>query len=145
MKNLISVLFLFLGLHASCQEWHKDLAEAKKIASSRHQPILLVFQGSDWCAPCIKLDKELWSTDTFKNYAKDHYVMLQADFPRKQKNALSPAQQEKNNTLAARYNNNGIFPYIVMLDNEGNVLGSTSYDHNKQPKDYIALFDSFKS
>ena len=29
--------------------------------------IIIVFSGSDWCAPCIKLDKNIWQSDAFKN------------------------------------------------------------------------------
>ena len=42
------------------------------IASKESKPIILVFQGSDWCAPCIKLDREILSSDTFKKYANEN-------------------------------------------------------------------------
>ena len=31
-------------------------------AQKQNKKIILVFQGSDWCGPCIKLSKEIWST-----------------------------------------------------------------------------------
>lgn len=64
----------------TAQEWQTDFTKAKEIAAKESKPIILVFQGSDWCAPCIKLDREVWSTETFKKYAAAHYVMLQTDF-----------------------------------------------------------------
>lgn len=145
MKKLFPILLFFLSLSAFAQEWQTDLAAAKKTASQENKEILLVFQGSDWCAPCIKLDRELWSTDEFKKYAADHYVMLQADFPRKKKNALPEAQQKKNNTLAEKYNSNGIFPLVVKLDKTGKVLGKTSYTPGTSVQEYIKVFNSFKS
>ena len=124
------------------QEWQTNLDEAKEIASIESKPIILVFQGSDWCAPCIKLDREIWSTDTFKKYSSENYVMLQADFPKRKKNALSEAQTTANAKLAEAYNKNGIFPFVVVLDSKGKVLGETSYKKTT-PENYIKELNTF--
>lgn len=140
LKMNTSIFFLFATLLCSgislSQEWQTDFEKAKLMAKEGQKPIVLVFQGSDWCAPCIKLDHEIWSTTVFKTYAKDHYIMLQADFPRKKKNALSKEQTLANNSLAEKYNKRGIFPLVVLLDDNGTALGSTSYK-KISPKDYI--------
>jgi len=143
MNKLILIGLLFSTiLSVNAQEWLTDFEEAKKVASEKNQNIVLVFQGSDWCAPCIKLDREIWSTDEFKNYAKDHFVMLQADFPRKKSNKLEKTQQEKNNNLAEKYNKQGFFPHVVVLNKQGYVLGRTGYK-KVSPSDYIKLLSSF--
>jgi thioredoxin-related protein len=124
------------------QDWITDFQTAKSIAKKENKAIVLVFQGSDWCAPCMKLEREIWSTETFKKYAKDHFVMLQADFPRRKKNALPNEQQEKNNMLFEKYNKNGYFPFVVILDANGNVLGETGYEKTT-PQQYINKLESF--
>ena len=134
--STLLLFFLLLGIPSQAQNWYTDMASAQAKARSDKKPILLVFQGSDWCAPCIRLDREVWSTDTFGTYASDHYVMLQADFPRKKQNALPPEQAKANALLAERYNKRGIFPLVVVLDPEGKVLGETSY-MKLPPKEYI--------
>ena len=142
MKIIVSLsLLLLTGFVMNSQNWVNDLDEAKKMASDKNISIILVFQGSDWCAPCIKLDKEIWSTQEFIEYANEHYVMLKADFPRKKKNALQKEQQEKNNNLAENYNKNGYFPFVVVLNNEGKVLNELGYKKSN-PKDYIKLLNS---
>lgn len=145
VKKIAMVLILALSFLnvANAQEWQKDLKKAEKIASTEDKPIVLVFQGSDWCAPCIKLDKEIWSTDAFKNYAKEHFVMLKADFPRRSKNKLAAEQQEKNNKLAKTYNPEGYFPLVVVLDKSGTVLGKTGYKKTT-PEEYIKTLNSFQ-
>ena len=120
-----------------------DFHTAKEIASKENRPIVLVFQGSDWCAPCIKLDKQVFSTETFQRYAKDHFVMLIADFPKKKKNALSQEQQLKNNALAEKYNQRGIFPLVVVLNQDGDVLGETGYI-KADASTYILHLESLK-
>lgn len=145
MKNsILMVILFFLGLTVNAQTWKTDMDEAKEQAQKEHKEILLVFQGSDWCAPCIKLDREIWTSSEFKDYAKEHYVLVKADFPRRAKNQLEPEQQEKNNKLAEKYNQQGYFPLVVVMDEEGHVLGKTGYK-KLSPKEYIVLLNSFKS
>lgn len=142
MKNILYVIF-FISTVSLGQNWTTDLQKAQEIAKEKNQKIILVFQGSDWCAPCIKLEREIWSTDTFKTYAKEHFVMLQADFPRKKKNALPEHLTKTNALLAETYNRQGIFPFVVILDTQGNVLGQTSYK-KMPPSEYISHLESFK-
>ena len=125
------------------QHWETDADHAMALAKKDHKPVILVFQGSDWCAPCIRLDREIWSTDTFKTYADDHYILLKADFPRRKKNALPPEQAKANAQLAEKYNTQGVFPLVVVLDENGQVLGKTGYK-KIPPEEYIALLETFK-
>lgn len=142
-KQLILVTFLFLfSFYGMSQDWHTSFETAKTEAKKKQLPIILVFQGSDWCAPCIKLDHEVWSTSVFQTYATNHYVMLQADFPRKKKNYLSEDQTTANKSLAEKYNQKGIFPLVVLLNAHGEEMGQTSYKR-LAPKAYIKELNSY--
>lgn len=140
----ISILFcLVFSIHQlSAQVWHTNLNEAEKIASQKNERIIMVFQGSDWCGPCIKLDKEIWSSSPFIDYAKNHFVMVKVNFPRKKKNKLTKKQQDYNNHLMETYDKKGYFPYVIVLDKNAKVLGSTGYKKTT-PVDYIKLLNSF--
>ena len=140
--KLFILLVTFTMNGAIAQVWHADLEEAKTLAATQDKTIVLVFQGSDWCAPCIKLDREVWNTDTFKTYAEDHFIMVQADFPRKKANALSETQTATNAQLAETYNKRGVFPFVVVMDNKGVVLGETSYKKTS-PEGYIEILNGF--
>ena len=143
-KRIFLSIALILTLNTIvAQEWQTDFTNAKNIATKNGKSIILVFQGSDWCAPCIKLDKEILSTSKFKALAKEQFVMLQADFPRRKKNALPKAQQEHNNKLAAQYNLNGYFPYVVILNEKGTVLGSLGYEKTT-PELYFKKIKAFE-
>ena len=144
MKKYIFVsIALFISItSALAQEWEIDFAKAKQVALDENKVIVLVFQGSDWCAPCIRLDREIWSTESFQAYAKSNYVMLHADFPRKKQNALPEAIAEANAKLADEYNKNGVFPFVVVMNNKGEVLGETSYKKTT-PEAYIKELNSF--
>ncbi|WP_245603209.1 thioredoxin family protein [Maribacter antarcticus] len=124
------------------QDWETSFEIAKSKSKKTQTPIILVFQGSDWCAPCIKLDREVWSTPVFQKYAAKNYVMLQADFPRKKINELSKEQTTANKILAEEYNQKGIFPLVVLLNEDGKELGQTGYKR-LVPEAYIKELDSY--
>ena len=143
MQKSIIIAMLFISSLLSAQKWESDWSAAVAIAKENQHNVLLVFSGSDWCAPCIKLDKSIWQSPEFQEYAKDHWTMLRADFPRKKANQLPDAQKDKNAQLAEKYNKNGYFPLVLVLDPNGNILGQTGYK-NISVKEYIALLKSFE-
>jgi len=142
MKILISLsLSIFCALSIQAQDWTSDLNIAKALAGKTNKEILLVFSGSDWCAPCMKLEKEIWNSMDFQKYAEEHYILVKADFPKKKANRLSKYQQDKNNELAGKYNPNGYFPLVLRLDAKGQIIGKTGYK-SLDPAAYIELLES---
>ncbi len=141
---LLVMSFLFVLTHVNSQNWLTSFDEAKEQASKGNQNIILVFQGSDWCAPCIKLDKEIWSTSEFQKLAKDHFIMLKADFPRKKANKLSENLTIQNAKLAETYNNQGFFPLVVLLNSKGDVLGKMGYE-KLSPENYYKKLIAFEN
>lgn len=123
-------------------DWHYDYKESQNIASDEHKTVLLVFSGSDWCKPCIQLHQQLFESEEFNAYAREHLVLLKADFPYKKKNRLSDEQTAKNEALAEKYNPNGEFPLALFINEKGEVLGTFGFDKSKSPSEYI---ESFKS
>ncbi len=143
MKTIFILLFVMLSIGINAQNWHNNFEEAKAEALKENKKILLVFQGTDWCAPCIKLEKDVWETEVFKSYAKENYVLVKAEFPRKKKNALPTEQQEKNNKLAEKYNSKGYFPLVVVFNSKGEVIGEAGYK-KLSAEDYIKHLESLK-
>ena len=82
------VLSFVFGASGSLLVWLTDFEEARAIANKENKFILINFSGSDWCAPCIRLEKEIFETDLFLSYAKEQLVLVKADFPRLKKNKL---------------------------------------------------------
>jgi len=140
-KILITILLFAFSANCFSQNWLTSFEEAKIIAKKENRKIVLVFSGSDWCAPCMKLDNEIWKTDEFQSYSKKNFVMIRADFPRRKKNALTSEQQEHNNKLAEAYNKNGFFPLVVVFDDNGKFLGETGYK-KLSPQQYIETLES---
>jgi thioredoxin-related protein len=123
--------YFFLAFFTLCftfsslaQDWGHNYLQAKEAAINQHKFILVNFSGSDWCGPCIRLHKEVFTTDAFKKIANEKLVLLNADFPRYKKNQLPAAQQKINDSLAEQFNNKGIFPLTVLVAPDGMVIKS---------------------
>ncbi|MEO1435302.1 MAG: thioredoxin family protein [Bacteroidota bacterium] len=126
-----ALLFLFLlplaGYHSESNLWKADLGEAIESAKADDKQILMVFSGSDWCRPCIKLRQEILDHSSFQAFAEHELVLLEVDFPRARKNRLPAEQTAKNEALAERYNPQGAFPRMVLLEADQTVLGQIQY------------------
>lgn len=116
--------------------WVSNMANAQSIATSEQKSILMVFAGSDWCAPCIKFKKNILVTDEFQEYEKNNLVILYLDFPAKKKNKLSKEQTKHNEMLADQYNRSGRFPHIILLDKDGESIKTMAYD-GQPPRSFI--------
>ena len=113
--------------------WETDFAAVQKLAKEKNLPILADFSGSDWCGWCIKLDKEVFSKEAFKAYAKDNLVLFLADFP--QRTAQSDALKEQNQGLAKKYGIQG-FPTVLLLKADGTLIEQTGYQRGG-PEKYV--------
>jgi thioredoxin-related protein len=146
MKNKILFLFyvlvILIPFNLLAQDWRTNWDAAKVEAKKENKKLILVFSGSDWCIPCIKLEKEIWKDPTFNEYAKKNYILFRADFPKRKKNKLDNSIQKRNDMLAIEYNPNGYFPLVVVIDSNENVLGRLGYEKTP-PKDYISRINQF--
>jgi len=143
MKNIVAFLMVFTSFLGYSQNWKTNFEEAKTQAMNENKNLLLVFSGSDWCAPCIKLDKTVWQSEEFKKESESKWVIYRADFPKKKVNQLDSALTESNKKLAAQYNAEGYFPLVLLLDKTGTVLGVDGYK-NISAAAYIQLIHSFE-
>ena len=83
IKYVLFVLILFFSIGIKAQEWNENYSDALSQAKAENKPLILVFSGSDWCPPCKRLNKKIFTSEEFKSYASKNYVLYRADFPRK--------------------------------------------------------------
>jgi thioredoxin-related protein len=117
--------------------WMTNFDQAKEQATQGHKQILLNFSGSDWCAPCIKMKKDVFEQSVFQEYAANNLVLLQADFPRTKKKQLAPELKAQNEKLAELYNPEGNFPLTLLLDEQGHVLHSWEGYTGATPDEFL--------
>lgn len=144
MKKLVVVLILMMSSFGFAQDWKYNFEEAKTEAQSESKNIVIIFSGSDWCAPCMKLERNIWNSEEFKKESAEKWVLVKANFPRKKANQLSEEQTNHNRALAEKFNKEGSFPLVVILSPEGKVLGKTGFK-NVSPAEYIKLMHSLEN
>lgn len=140
MKKSLFLLLVFSHTAVFSQEWLTDFEAAKKLSAQTGKKILLVFSGPEWCDNCTKLDTIVWNSPEFKAEAEKSWVLLRADFAQK-KGMPEPVDiNETKMILTEKYNRDGFFPFIVLLDKNGKKLGKTGYENFATVAEYIKLF-----
>jgi len=89
------------------------------------------------------LDNVVWKSEAFQLEAEKNWVIYKADFPKKKANQLAPELMESNKKLAEKYNRNGSFPLVILLDKTGKVIGMTGFK-NISAAEYIQLIHSLE-
>ncbi len=85
MKLFLSLIFLiFLCKTSFSQEVEMitDWEIAKEKAIHENKLILIILTGSEWCAPCKKMDKNLINNLEFQEYANQKLVVFLIDLPK---------------------------------------------------------------
>ena len=139
MKVLVVIFALIYWAPSkilNAQEVEIDFHHAQKKANKEGKNILMVFSGSDWCKPCIQLKRDVFDTAIFEAYKEKHLIHLELDFPYKS-NALSADQREHNEAMAERYNPKGMFPEVLLLTKDGEVLRSVPYKKGMSSEEFI--------
>lgn len=91
----------------------KNKASAQKASLQ-----LIVFEGSDWCAKCIRFNDQVLADSTFQAYMQGAGISLvRADFPQRRK--LSLDEDRANAALAQKYGFQGTFPTVLLTDGTG--------------------------
>ena len=87
---------------------------------------LLVFEGSDWCRNCIRFKKTVLTKEPFKKYLQEKNIEVeQIDFPqRKQLDAATVAYNAK---IADKYNFDGVFPTLLLINNTTDAVAKIPY------------------
>lgn len=148
MKHLIVIFSLFFSSLLFSQEeehsslnWLTDLSKAKVEATSSKKPILVLFTGSDWCAPCKMLKEDFFDSDEFKTKSKQ-FVLLMIDIPRRT-DIITEEQRKKNFEVVRKYNKEGSYPNLVALDDNLKVIGELSgYTFLRETDRHFAFIDS---
>jgi len=80
MLKIFKLIVLFVSITVFSQvKRAKNWEEAKQIAKLENKDILIEFTGSNWCKPCIKMEKEVLSNAKFQEFVKDKFVLLVFD------------------------------------------------------------------
>lgn len=107
-------LVAFSGLgHGALAGWTADLEQARERAKKENKMVLIEFTGSDWCPPCMRMRKNVFSQKSFIAHASKNFILVELDFPNG-----DAALRRKNERYARQFRIEGM-PMIVLLDPNG--------------------------
>ena len=118
--------------------WLTNYDEALAKAQRENKPLLVNFTGSDWCPPCIMLDRQTFSQAEFADYAAKNLVLVKVDFPRR--TPLPETQQAANEALARQFGIRG-FPTILVMTPEGREQGRLGFMYGG-PSQFIGKIEA---
>ena len=119
---VVSVLF-----NLSNPALYNNYQDALAMAKKENKHILMIFSGSDWCRPCIKLKKSILDQQKFQDWANDNLILMHVDFPAKKRNRLPESLATQNDHLASKFNRSGVFPQLVLIDGNENLICRIEY------------------
>ncbi len=108
---------------ACCIAMAQEILPAERATAARDKKMILInFSGSDWCIPCIKMQRDFFENTFFQGMADSQLVIIHADFPRKKKNMPPPELVKRNEQLAELFNQSGSFPLTLLLNADLKVI-----------------------
>lgn len=122
---LLALSLSFPTISAASAGWSSDFEASRKEASEHDKSLLIDFTGSDWCAWCIKLRKEVFAQEGFDAAVKDKFALVELDYPQN-KTILSEAVLKQNADLLKKYPIKG-YPTILLCDADGKPFAATGY------------------
>ena len=130
--------FVFYSALGYSQEWYSDLDLALRQASEKNKPVLLYFSVPEACTTCEKLEEKVFSSTTWKEFAQQRYVLVRPSF----ESTASFESKAENLLIVEKYNKDGFFPFVVILDKNGKIMGKTGTYNNEHPEAYISMLES---
>ena len=135
---LFTLFFTSLGaatfLKASDAEWMHNFQEAREIARAEDKTMLVLFTGSQWCPPCQQLEKNVFASNAFADYARQSLVLVELDFDRRGQ-PTSTEFKAQHNRLKTRMKIRG-FPTVILFDSKGEVIERTGFRRGS-PEQYV--------
>lgn len=115
-KTFLSAIVTFVVTATSLfagDGWMTNIDDAKKLSKKENKPLFIEFTGSDWCPPCMMMEKNVFSKDAFKSGAEKDFILVKIDIPNSDKKL-----KEKNQKVLEEYKVSGV-PTVVLLDSKG--------------------------
>ena len=140
--SLLIILSL-VAIKANAAGWQTDYEQALATAKTSGKHVLLNFTGSDWCGPCIQLERTVFTKANFLKYAEENLILVEIDFPRHK--PLSDKVRQQNERLAQQYHiGDSGFPTVALLNPDGKILGQLEGYGGEKAAEVIAWIEKLR-
>jgi thiol-disulfide isomerase/thioredoxin/cell division protein FtsL len=98
---------------ANARGWTTNLESALALAKQNKKFVMAQFTGSDWCPPCIMMQKAVFSKSSFTRLVPKKFILVKIDVHRS-----NEAMSLKNSKVMKNYNVTGV-PTILLFGDDG--------------------------
>ena len=124
MRNALTKLSLIIILGqvawpiaAAELTWLTDLDKVQTQAKAEKKMVLLFFHDSEGCPPCVQMQKQVFESPAFIDFARQALVLVNVDFS---ETAQQSAEVKRTNlALESKFNVGDGLPSIVLLNGTG--------------------------
>jgi thiol-disulfide isomerase/thioredoxin len=139
MKRALVLFVLCVTMAgARAAEWLTDLPTALAQAREQNKVVFLEFTGSDWCPYCQALEKKVLASKAFDAYAKEHLILVVADFPQK---TAQPAKLKRADAALAKEFKIQSYPTVLLLGPGRKVLKTVAGYGGGTPERYLSRLE----
>lgn len=118
-------------------EWTHDWDAAMAAAQDAGGLVFVNFTGSDWCGWCQLMENKVFSTETWKTWARVSGVNFAwLDFPRNESLLPDGTTRDRNKQLATKYGVAG-YPTYLLVDGTGEVVWRGGASTDATPEEFI--------
>lgn len=144
MKTLFTSLFAFTfclclsGAALAEGPWETSIEAGVAKAKAEGKLVMVEFTGSEWCPPCIMMNKEVFTKPAFLEGAQKDYVLVKLDIPKPGTDNAHP-----NMALMKKFKVTGV-PTVILMDAEGKEFKRFSAAENKTVETFLERLTSEK-
>jgi thioredoxin-related protein len=135
---LILICLVFCSPCSQAQQWQTDLQVGLKEAAQQNKKVLLFFSVPERCEACNKLERSIFKSPEFIDFARENYVLVKIDFSYEAQE-LSKDQLERNLLIVEKYNKDGFFPHVVVLNKDAKIATKVGVYNRETPQQYLAM------
>ena len=143
IKTSLFTVLLIICLSTTCfaqLKKYTNYSEAKIEAEQQNKDILLVLTGAEWCKPCIKMKKNVFSEQEFIDFANEKFIVFEI-------NLIMPVDIGSENYkeykfFQEKYKANAL-PTLILIDTKETVkllLGENLTSLNKTMKNLKEIY-----
>ncbi|MGI9518267.1 MAG: thioredoxin family protein, partial [Pirellulaceae bacterium] len=133
-------MFSTRSLSADDDAWSTDAEAAAEQAAEEKRDMLLLFTGTDWCPPCMELEKKILSQGGFLDKVAENFVLVKFDFP--QNTPQEAALMQQNQEWSDRFGISA-FPTVVLVDSQQRPYAFTGF-REEGPDAYITHLEELR-
>lgn len=105
--------------------------------------MLIVFEGSDWCPRCRRLEQSVLSDTLFLHQLDRNSIRIEKiDFPQREK--ISAGTKQYNTSIAEKYAFDGSFPTLILTRTDTLFYRKINYSYESSAE-ILAQINSAKS